>query len=214
MYGATTPETRWFCFLFRLLCLNRALGATDARDKVYSVLGLTNLHLPKDSPQLVVSGYHLTAREIYISVSGQVAKSIPYLAILSEVHDRPGYRNESVPSWVPDYASMAACEPFTRLGGRELSSLSADETEYTQPVPGGVYNASLARASDPAFRDVQGDVLLVNGARFAKVEEVSISFDLVFVLNGIFPMLDVCSRIDPICEANGQSRVGKLYGGH
>jgi len=98
MYGATTLETRWFCFLLSLLCMNRALGATDARDKVYSVLGLANLHLPKNSPLPIVPDYHLTMREIFISVSWQILQSIPYLAILSEVHDRPGDRNKSLPS--------------------------------------------------------------------------------------------------------------------
>jgi hypothetical protein len=211
LYGATTPEARWFCFLLRLLLRNRALGATDARDKIYSVLGLANLHLPKDLPEPIIPDYHLSMREVYVSVSAQIVRSIPYLDILSEVHDRPGCRNNSLPSWVPDYASMAACEPLTSLGARELSSLSGDETEHTQPVPGGIYDTSLVQSSGSVFRDIERDVLVVKGARFAVVDEVSQSFDFVFQPLGIFTHLKICSKIPPIYQATGQSRVEVLW---
>jgi len=211
MFGATTPEARWFCFLLRLIQLIRQLEATDARDKIYSIVGLANLHLPEDLPQPIIPNYRLPMRETYISVSAQIIRSIPYLGILSLVHGGSEQRTSILPSWVPDYSSPPACEPLDSMGIERLISLSTNQIEELHQGSGVLYNASLVRPSESAFREIQGNNLLIKGARFARVEEVSTSFDFVFLPLGLIPILKVCSNISTKYEATGQGRVEALW---
>jgi hypothetical protein len=213
IYGAILPAERWFCFLLTLVHSIRTLQATDPRDMIYSILGLANLHLPEGLPPPIVPNYHLSVREIYISVSAQILRSMPYLGLLSEAHDLSGRRNLcllSLPSWVPNYASISVYEALGSLEHQELSDNDSG-TEYQQRLSGPVYNASLATLSLRAFRDIQNDKLFVKGARFVKVEEVTSSFDLVFQPLGLFPFLKVCSSINPVYEATGQGRIEALW---
>lgn len=213
IYGATSPVERWFCFLLTLVHLIRTLQATDPRDMIYGILGLANLHLPEGLPLPIVPNYHLSVREVYISVSAQILLSIPYLGLLSEAHDLSGRRNLcllSLPSWVPNYASISTSQPLSRLEHQELSDNNSG-TEYQQSLSGSVYNASLAKLSVPAFRDIQNDKLFVKGARFVKVEEVTSSFDFVFQPLGLFPFLEACSSINLVYKATGQGRIEALW---
>ena len=209
--GAITPEARWFCFLSLLIDRVRPLSATDPRDKIYSILGLANLHLPKSLPRSVHPNYHIAFQEVYTSVSGQIAQSIPFLTVLSYVHDLPGRRNKGLPSWVPDYTYSSDCKPLVWLGEPDVMSLSGDETEHTQPISGGLYNASLANASSPSFREFLGDALVVTGAYFDKVEDVSDLLEKVFAPGGIFSPLNICGSINPVYKATGQSRTEALW---
>jgi len=209
--GATTPEARWFCFLLLLVERIRSLSATDPKDKIYSILGLANLQLPKSLPPPIRPNYRLSTEEVYTSVSAQIIQSIPFLTLLSCVQELPEHRNQNLQSWVPDYSCERQCTPLVWLGGKETQSLSGDETEHTQPVPGSIYNTSLANASVPSFREICGDALVVTGAYFDRVEEVSDMLEKVSVRGGIFTLLKLCTHLDPVYTATGQPRIEALW---
>ncbi|KAN0092408.1 Heterokaryon incompatibility protein (HET) domain containing protein [Hyaloscypha variabilis] len=211
MFGAITPEARWFCFLLRLIQLVRQLEATDSRDKIYSIVGLANLHLPEGLPQPIIPSYRLTMRETYISVTAQIICSIPYFGVLSLVHGGSEQRTNTLPSWVPDYFRPPTCEPLDSLGSERLISLSTNQVVELHHGSGVLYNASRVTPSESAFREIQEDKLVVKGARFARIEEVSTSFDFVFLPLGLFPILKVCRNIGTIYEATGQNRIEALW---
>jgi len=127
------------------------------------------------------------------------------------VHDLLGQRNKDLPSWVPDYTYSSGCKPVVWLGEPDVISFSGDETEYTQPISGGLYNASLANAFSPGFREILSNTLVVTGAYFDRVEEVSDSLKKVFAPGGISSPSNLCGLINPVYKAAGQSRTEALW---
>ncbi|KAJ3526792.1 hypothetical protein NM208_g7903 [Fusarium decemcellulare] len=84
--------------LTQLLVSERDRGATDARDKVYALLGINGIAgCSQFSPD-----YTRTASELYTAVAAQLIQQSNGLRILSA--SQPRYSNLDIPSWVPDWS--------------------------------------------------------------------------------------------------------------
>ncbi|KAF4955739.1 hypothetical protein FGADI_4310 [Fusarium gaditjirri] len=84
--------------LTSLLIFERDKGATDARDKVYALLGINGIAgCCQFSPD-----YTTTTNELYIAVASQLIQQSNGLRILSS--SQPRYSTRNLPSWVPDWS--------------------------------------------------------------------------------------------------------------
>jgi hypothetical protein len=119
--------------LDHLLHLFRRCNATDPRDKVYSLLGITDqsrspaLDIPRD--------YNLPVSTLYQGTVESIIRSSNTLNILAQVQDPSHTKLPNLPSWVPDFSvgSMPTtlfCSPgqtyFSSGGTKPPSPISFD----------------------------------------------------------------------------------------
>jgi hypothetical protein len=84
--------------LTHLLISERDKGATDPRDKVYALLGVSGMSgCSQFSPD-----YSTTINELYAAVAVQLVQQSRGLRILSS--SQPRYSTRNLPSWVPDWS--------------------------------------------------------------------------------------------------------------
>ena len=109
-----------YAHLKDLLTQTRSCQASDLRDKIYSVLGMTDpdvYHLQPD--------YRTSHTEVFISATRCIIEASKRLDILSFCQSsEPG----KLPSWVPNYAEPWQRRPFnikTNLGYHKPSELDA-----------------------------------------------------------------------------------------
>ncbi|KUJ24386.1 uncharacterized protein LY89DRAFT_713249 [Mollisia scopiformis] len=121
---ANSPDTsdqdvhlEWYRYLQRLLYTTRPYSATDARDKIFGLLGIAQTVLPVGMPLPIQPDYseHSTAVSVYTSVSSMLLEKVSRSQNLSFVED-PGSRIiQGLPSWVPDYSVTLITAPLTLI---------------------------------------------------------------------------------------------------
>lgn len=230
MFDAHSWQKRWYAHLGMLLARLRRFNATDARDKVYSLLGMWSM----TSPQTRLCGYldvwlsmvgrsldstaYILARSleiepdyaqentvpyVYTSATALVLEGTQHLGILAFVEDQSRRRVAGLPSWVPDYTFDMSAVPFTF---RAHSGF--------RPV----YNSSLPSADSKALTcAVKDSILHVQGASFDTIQEVfTVEFEamdksglkLLQILSGLFRL---CLCLENIYEPTGQPREEVLW---
>lgn len=93
--------------LFRyLLQVHRFCDASDPRDMIYALLGITWRDRPPFSvyPEAIVPDYQVSARDLYARVAKTMLRSYKDLRFLSHVQDPSWNKIKDLPSWVPDYS--------------------------------------------------------------------------------------------------------------
>ncbi|XPS94541.1 hypothetical protein M3J09_003852 [Ascochyta lentis] len=91
-----------------VLCKSRNCSATDPRDKVYALLGLTNL---KFSSQFPVD-YSLTTSEIFTKLAVHCITEMGRFDVLQHCHNTEVSHLEMVPTWVPQWDFKVVYEPL------------------------------------------------------------------------------------------------------
>ena len=93
--------------LFEILVLRRGFGASDARDLVFSAIGLCeNIE--------IYANYSMTITDVYHGVAWECIYSFRSLELLSHIQDTdPIERTEGLASWAPDWT--AAHMPERRI---------------------------------------------------------------------------------------------------
>ncbi|VUC30110.1 unnamed protein product [Clonostachys rosea] len=106
--------------LLRLLQLNRFKNATDARDKVYALIGLSDLRHSSHQGLRIDYSESRTIRDVYIGVVRAVVDETLSLDIICSTADprlsksNPEVTTKlSIPSWVPDWRNTAARMPLS-----------------------------------------------------------------------------------------------------
>lgn len=96
--------------------------ATDERDKVFALLGLTSSSLPQEKVVRVTTDYAKSTAEIYTSLARDYVKVRRNLDILCHA-SLPNYRE--IPSWVPDwsYCNGLPVLPKCRISGTRLEPM-------------------------------------------------------------------------------------------
>jgi hypothetical protein len=85
--------------LLDVLVANRERHATDARDKVFALLGLVrHVDLLEFS-----ADYSLSAPEVYMAVAYQIMKTTQTLRVLA--HKETELPKDNLPSWAPDWSN-------------------------------------------------------------------------------------------------------------
>jgi hypothetical protein len=83
--------------MVELLQWCHVMSSTDARDKIYSVLGLAC-----DQDQLdIIPDYSVSPAQVYRDIAVLILKTYPTLDILSSAHAN---KSLELPSWVPDWS--------------------------------------------------------------------------------------------------------------
>jgi Heterokaryon incompatibility protein (HET) len=90
-------------YAYIILKMVRALRASDDRDKIFSIIGITERLRPTGTPPIIQPSYDLSTKEIYKSCAFALIQRLPSLIILSSVEDREYRRLSNLPSWTPDY---------------------------------------------------------------------------------------------------------------
>lgn len=86
--------------LQRFLGMTRTRGAYDARDKVYSLLGLTEDCSERLS---IVPDYSATLSQVYMHTAFQIIRHTNSLEILATVEKKS--TNSEIATWCPDWSS-------------------------------------------------------------------------------------------------------------
>jgi hypothetical protein len=189
--GPCSPEARWFVFLVYLLQQLRSQFATDDRDKIYSILGLAYRFLPNGMAPPIRADYHLSAREVYISVSSTLIKYSPRLTLLSLLEDKETRKISDLPSWVPDFSVNLVGEPLSHRG------------------LAGAYNATGLQSPGNAYCSVGNDTLTLEGASFDHV--IDVCSPVLEMVENFLTCLEFCGRMDEVYAATKHHRVEALW---
>ena len=94
-----------YVLLLETLRETAGLHSTDLRDRIYGIIGIVSKMLPNGQIPLLQVDYHITTSVLFTRTASILTTGLPYLSLLGAgTPDRPTY-TESLPSWVPDFAS-------------------------------------------------------------------------------------------------------------
>jgi hypothetical protein len=103
---ASKSSTSYNLDLFQVLMMHRLKEATDPRDKVYALVGLTS---SRDDPEFVID-YKITAREVFINTVDYMLQQYHHLDIICG--KTRGTNLLNLPSWVPDLSCDGSHRPI------------------------------------------------------------------------------------------------------
>jgi hypothetical protein len=141
--------------LLQLLGDTRICGASNERDKIYALLGMS---IEKDEEGLAPD-YRLTIRETFINLVKFFVGRDKRLDVLCHVQGTPSEHH--LPSWVPDWSVPYACQV-----------LGHEKDASTRP-----YKASLGRLANVEF-NADSEALVVEGKVFDKVSKVGPPYNI------------------------------------
>lgn len=104
--GPSRPKTSW-TLLVNSLYSSRWHRATDAKDKIYALLGLVKTKPRLLTHQTVEVDYEATTASVYTDAVQSVILDTSWLAILVLVEDHGKRSVSDLPSYVPDFSVSA-----------------------------------------------------------------------------------------------------------
>lgn len=131
-----------------LVGLTRQFESTDARDKVYGLLGMAS-----DGHQIEVD-YNESVSRVYYRAACHMIQSGFVFLMLS--HAGGSTQLENLPSWVPDFSTL-----------KVISNIALE-------IGNPIYSAASSR---PADVQQVGDVLRVSGFFFDEIKDVSVPYE-------------------------------------
>jgi len=100
--------------LLELAELFRSYCATDPRDKIYGILGLSSaLETDRLSSQ-IDADYDLDSNELFLRIARLVTSGPDGLRLLRNV-DNSSEQSSNLPSWVPDWSTPLKTRPLEEL---------------------------------------------------------------------------------------------------
>jgi WD40 repeat protein len=160
--------------LLDMLALGRNSSSTDARDKVFVLLGLANDRLCKD----VAVDYSWSLQMVYFQIPVIFVEKLSTLSFLPFATDWE--RLEGLPSWVPDWRKGLGRVPFT-ASSSTMSHDAEDECDWKPQITrhGSPINFSVMDKGSTSILDC---ALRVRGRRIGKV-----SVDFIVQAGGLQP---------------------------
>lgn len=134
--------------LFRTLLFHRLKEATDPRDKIYGLLGLTNAKFEVD--------YRRDVRQVYIDTASYVIRATGKLDVLWAVP--PHQDRFDLPSWVPDWS----------VSEEEQAGLA---WVLQEPKVEYIYHASGKAMAETSVEPGKG-ILVAKGIFVTKIEHI------------------------------------------
>lgn len=177
-------------YLDWMLHVTRPSSASDPRDKIYGVLGLTTSLFGHDKT-FIHADYNKSAVEVFTSTAAYLLENLPLASALSLVEDAENSNIRGLPSWIPD--------------------LTAQHRAMSRTGHGGYWDAgSTIRHSTPGKCRVDGNVLHLCGVKCDTVSLVSSPTDnLIQDLRGS-EVMGIMRKMAPI-YCNGQSRSEAIW---
>jgi hypothetical protein len=180
------------------LCRTATLEATDARDKVFGLLGMCSFtagRIDPDYTQPVSIIYTRTAALLLEDGHTEFYMAFP-LRALRELSSTSGILEDDLPSWMPDF-TLATSELSTMFGDDELNDLTVVRRAYHHP---------LSLLGSPVADDFPG-FLHHLGTRHPVVEPVvKISHDMKIMCTWGMPIDEVSEVIHlPSTESDWSS---------
>ncbi|KAF2402226.1 HET-domain-containing protein [Trichodelitschia bisporula] len=142
--------------LGRLLFYTRSFLATNPRDHIYALLGLSELQ--------IVPNYKAPVRDVLVEATSELLRAAGNIHLLTGVSDSFWSAVEGLPTWVPDWT--------TPVRAPELL------TVLTNPYP-------RATGETTAQFSIAGDVLSMEGAVIDTVEDIASALHIVHNKGGI-----------------------------
>ena len=159
--------------LLQLLLRHRSCGATDPKDKIYALLGLSAIAGHQGKSVDIQPNYdpELSVEDVFRSAALQIIRTSRNLDIFSVPRALSPNRLKSLPSWVPDWT---VDEPTTSLLLPQNTILSPQDTMNSRPS----YFATLPPSeAEPIFQpDGPAVGLGLRGQLIDRVQEVGTIF--------------------------------------
>ncbi|CAF9940353.1 MAG: hypothetical protein HETSPECPRED_002390 [Heterodermia speciosa] len=140
--------------LFSLLQSHRLSGATDLRDKVYALIGLSTLI--ESEAHSIIPDYSLSTEAVYTEIAKAIISKSPTLDILGVPRTTSSSLFTKVPSWVPDWS-------VAHLG----SSLAVKNLQGDY-----MFDFNATKVHIPKCVIFRGDSLILDGHVFDTVVKV------------------------------------------
>ncbi|KAL8372184.1 hypothetical protein RB595_001808 [Gaeumannomyces hyphopodioides] len=145
--------------LLKAILDSRTSKATDPRDHIYGLLGIT-----LDGPILVpVPNYKLSPAEVFTNLATAMIDTNKSIAIIS-LQPRSGAKEPGLPSWVPDWSNMAAVDrPYAhKYALRPGPKLHDPIIKMFNELSGGAYRTFI-----------KNDILCTSGRLYDIVDGIS-----------------------------------------
>jgi hypothetical protein len=146
--------------LLSLLLQNRSSLASDARDKVFSLLTLA------DSEDVAALGiepnYRLSPEQVYKDFAVALLRSRQDLDLFNAPRVLENSRTSGLPSWVPDWSTSDACVPLSFRG-------TSGYADFVEPGTSLGFRAAGTSTSSPIFGD-KGSLLGLSGVKVDQIE--------------------------------------------
>ena len=185
---AHDPLRLWFINSMILVPMARSARCSDARDKIYGLLGIIDHQTSFSGSSHISIDYNEKPDIVFESFFAQIITHTQSLDVLGSVHRPLSVQDPSCPSWMPHY-SIATQET-------SLLILYSGETPYC---------AALGLAS-PHKIDVVDRQLKCSGVLFDTVDDIA-EFDLQ--KDYVMPLLRFARKLPP--RVSGRRRLDHLW---
>jgi len=149
-----TPRQQKMVTLPVLMNSFRKQKATDPRDKIFALYGLTSTDIEAASLR---PDYHSSVEDVYKNVARALMESSKDLYLLSIPGSGKDF-SRNLPSWVPDWSDTSS-QPV-------MFSRYSEETDSLSPNPIPSYIASNGTPLSPQLTPHDGDTLRLSGYVF------------------------------------------------
>ncbi|KAJ3567324.1 hypothetical protein NPX13_g6808 [Xylaria arbuscula] len=162
-----------FIALSELLFEHRRGKATDARDRIFGLMGLS-----AEREEMPAADYDASITDVFTKATVDMFRRSGNLDILGLVGPARPDRPDDLPSWVPDYGSPQGPHPVTKRG-----------TIYTFRSPQVAAKFAASCHGQLSFK-VDGRALVLSGMILGEIDELAVCYsgqrdDDVDVQNGI-----------------------------
>ena len=140
--------------LVSLLQSHRLTGATDLRDKVYALIGLSTLI--ESEAHSIIPDYSLSTEAVYTEIAKAIISKSPSLDILGVPRTASSSLVKTIPSWVPDWS-------VAHLG----SSLAVKNLQGDY-----IFDFNVTKVHKPKYVIFRDDSLVLDGHVFDTVVTV------------------------------------------
>ncbi|OJD31153.1 chitin recognition protein [Diplodia corticola] len=196
--GAQTDSEFWYWYLLRVLDNVRGQLATNPRDKVYCILGMTSKFLPTGIPSPIRPDYSqdLQTADMFADVARLILDRLPNLGFLALAEDQTERSFSNLPSWVPDWS----------VPGSNHGHLS-----WAQVSDMPIYNASRVETVQGRPWTMRGATLYLQGSPLDIIASVSEPVGLMVTTHWIQSCLRICEMLPERYAYTGQGRIEALW---
>jgi hypothetical protein len=143
--------------LFEGLIMHRLKRATNSRDKIYAMVGLTKA---ANDPEFVID-YKLSTEEVFTNTIDYVLRKSETLDIL--LTQTKGYSELNLPTWIPDFGLLGRDQPIP----------------FRHAALHSAYRASAARKAE-ANIECKSGILTARGISLVSVDSIAPSLRMIY----------------------------------
>ncbi|KAK6436625.1 Folylpolyglutamate synthetase [Oleoguttula sp. CCFEE 5521] len=197
-YGATVGEaSRCSAYFEHLLVLTSNHDSTDARDKVYGILGLIQPFWPAAEAGLIVADYSKNEQQVYYDMTIWCMRFRSSLSIISLVHHSSDTLGSDLPSWVPDIgtrrhgaAALLQHHRFTPPTSEDYIAFHANGITSTASPRFGIRVSPKNDVGGEAARSAVVECLRLGVTHDATAAKASFVASITVTLGGVYKLIE------------------------